>query len=90
MKTKMGEEAAGNSHKAPFATRIECHCGGAAWLAFVASEGLKGDSCYQPLVMSLYDSHKDGCWPDQHVAVAVYFCRECGDALAAWNQGPRK
>ena len=63
---------------------------GTAMLAFVASEGLKGDSCYQPLVRDLHKDGDGGCWPAQHVAVAVYFCRECGDALAMSNQGPRK
>jgi len=63
-----------------------CWCKGEARIGFVAHEGDKGDK-QKPLCTLHKNEGKGGYWPHDGVAVAVYFCRECLEATALYNQG---
>jgi hypothetical protein len=74
------------SFQNPFpATTKCCRCKGQARLAFVAHE--IGRAATKPAVCSLWPNQgKGGFWPHDHIAVAVYFCRECLQPTAIYNQ----
>jgi len=66
-----------------------CHCKGEARIGFVAHEGGQGDAGdNQKWIWTLHKNEgKGGYWLHDGVAVAVYFCRECLEATALYNQG---
>lgn len=65
-----------------------CKCKGVSRIGFVVHEGMSDDDKEGPFV---YDQHpnegKGGYWLHDRCAVAIYFCKECFEATALWNQG---
>jgi hypothetical protein len=73
------------------ATPSCCRCGGDTRHAFTASEGLTGKarqtSEEAQFVCSLHDNGGEGdFWPHDALAVAVYFCKDCLEPTALYNQ----
>ncbi len=77
-----------------------CKCGGEAHIAFVAHEGQHGvtaatkkgglatDANGQPFICSLHENKGAGSfWLHDCCAVAVYFCKDCLEVTAQYNQG---
>lgn len=102
MQVHVGKDAHKRTWQADFLPQTMCvHCGGRAELAFVAYEGLDGtsddkdengyyrDSNGQPFIATMRPAtHKDGhLWLHDCCAVAVYFCRDCLEPTAKYNQG---
>jgi hypothetical protein len=55
---------------------------------FVAHEGMEKDDKKGPRICRMHQNEgKGGYWPHDCVAVAVYFCRECFETTALFNQG---
>jgi len=85
---EIGEDGLDQSWQEEFEPAVDCvHCGGEARIAFVykeASPTKKGEK----LVVDLHhnDPKGDGFWPHDAVAVAVYFCKDCLEPTAKFNQ----
>ena len=67
-----------------------CRCGGEARLGFVAHEMDEKSSQeggeYVCGVWDNADQKKEGLWLHDACAVAVYFCKECLETTALYNQ----
>ncbi len=64
-----------------------CRCGGTARIGFVAHEGLTpGDDDAFPLYRMRENKGRGCLWPHDRVAVAVYFCKDCLETTALYNQ----
>ena len=94
MKVTLGKEGLKKTWQDDFPeTTTCCRCDGEARIGFVAHEALDKDD--QPVVPRDYIQYVtdirrnsiDGYWPHDCVAVAVYFCRECLQPTALFNQG---
>lgn len=85
MKVILGEDGLRESEQDDFPETTKCClCGGEARVAFVAHEtdGKNG------LVCGLRNNGGKGdYWPHDLIAVAIYFCRDCCEATALYNQG---
>jgi hypothetical protein len=83
MEVVIGEKGLGNSWQNEFSPTATCECGGKARIAFVAMENSReGD-----FVADLHENEgKGGFWPHDAIAVAVYFCKECLNPVAVFNQ----
>lgn len=95
MKFTLGEKGLGRSWQASFPKEVACvHCGGAARIGGVAHEALESDD--KPIVprkkpQFICDLHKNGgkgnLWLHDCCAVAIYFCKNCLEPTAKYNQG---
>jgi hypothetical protein len=64
-----------------------CRCGGVARIAFVAHEGLTSvDHDQFPLYKMRPNTGPGDMWLHDRVAVAVYFCCNCLETTALYNQ----
>jgi hypothetical protein len=84
----IGEEGLTTSHQAPFPESTKCvHCGGETRHGFTAIEGYSGT----PSKGHVCDLHENGgkgdYWLHDCCAVAVYFCKDCLNTSALYNQG---
>jgi len=84
MEITLGKKGLGNTWQQPFPEETECcRCKGAARIGFVASEG-QDEKEY---VSDLHPNEgKGGYWLHDACAVAIYFCRECLQTTALYNQ----
>lgn len=89
MKVTLGKDGLTNTWQAEFPETTECcRCGGEARIGFVAHEGMDDDDKKVPHVCGLHTNEgKGGYWLHNSCAVAVYFCRECLETTALYNQG---
>ena len=95
MKVTLGKEGLAKSWQAEFPETTECvHCKGEARIGFVAHEGMTDDDKpvwprdYVQFVADLFPNEGKGSyWLHDCCAVAVYFCRECLNPTALYNQG---
>ena len=88
MKVTLGKDGLTMSWQAKFPETTKCcRCKGVARIGFVAHERMvKGDK--KPFVCDLHKNKgKGGYWLHDCCAVAVYFCRECLETTALYNQG---
>ena len=86
MKVTIGEKGLGWTWQRKFPKTTKCgRCGGTAQIGFVAHEGLDKED-EQPKICSLHPKGR-GLWLHDCCAVAVYFCRECLNPEALFNQG---
>jgi len=86
MKVILGEEGITKTFQRDFEKTTKCcRCGGVSRIGFVAHE-LDGDE--DGHVCKLHPNEGEGgYWLHDCCAVAVYFCRECLETTAHWNQG---
>ena len=83
MKVVIGENGRAKTHQGEFPIEVTCKCGGVARMAFVAHEV----ECEPSFVYSLHDNGGKGdYWPHDACSVAVYFCKECFEAVTKFNQ----
>lgn len=95
MKVSLGKDSTEKTWQRKFPDSTECcRCGGNAEIAFVAHEGQdKDDKPIYPRDFKQFvcDFHKNEgkgkLWPHDCIAVAVYFCRDCLETTALYNQG---
>ena len=85
MKVIIGKEGLENSWQEKFPEETGCcRCGGMARIGFVAIEGKPQTEPH------IYELHQNGgrgdYWPHDYCAVAVYFCRDCLESTALYNQ----
>jgi hypothetical protein len=67
-------------------TTICCRCGGESRHAFTVKEEFIQTA--EEMVCELYSNEgKGGYWLHDVCAVAIYFCRECLEPTACYNQG---
>ena len=85
----IGEEGLKKTWQKEFPETTECcRCGGEARIGFVAHEWIDGDRVESKRVCDLHHNDgKGGYWLHDRCAVAVYFCRECLETTALYNQG---
>jgi len=88
MKVTLGKKGLSKSWQAKFPEETECcRCKEIARVGFVAHEGIDFEEHHIPL-SSLYENEgKGGFWLHDSCAVAVYFCTECLEPTALYNQG---
>jgi len=85
MQVTLGPDGLVKTWQTPFPETTECcKCGGEARFAFTAHEG----SDEMEYVRDMYsnDPNGDGLWPHDACAVAVYFCKDCLESTALYNQ----
>ena len=95
MEVSLGESGLDKTWQKEFLATTECcRCGGEARIGFVIHEGMtEEDRAIWPrdFVQFVTDLHKNegkgGLWLHDCCAVAVYFCRECLEPTALYNQG---
>ena len=92
MKVTIGKEGLNKSWQRDFPEETKCcRCGGVSRIGFVAHENMDEDDKYypdKPYVSNLHDNMGKGFyWLHDACAVAVYFCRDCLDTTALYNQG---
>ena len=97
MKVTLGKDGLGMTWQEEFPETTECcRCGGVARIGFVAHEAM-GDDDYAPgrkeerktpgYVVDMHDNEgPGGYWLHDCCAVAVYFCRDCLEPTALYNQ----
>lgn len=84
MKVSFGDGAVVKSWQDDFPVSVECvACGGLARIAFVAHEF---EANRKFAVCDLHRNDPLALWPHDSISVAVYFCQECLEATAKWNQ----
>jgi hypothetical protein len=84
MKVVIGEEGLKETWQSPFPKTTKCDkCGGTCRIGFVTKE-MKGEEEY---VCRLHENKgiKD-YWLHDSCAVAVYFCKDCLEVKAMYNQ----
>ena len=94
MDVTLGEEGLDKTWQAKFPETTECcRCGGEARIGFVGHEGMtEEDKAVWPRDFNQFvcDLHKNegkgGLWLHDCCVVAVYFCRECLEPTALYNQ----
>ena len=65
-----------------------CRCSGVARFAFAAHEGLDEETMFNDCVCNLFKNKGKGkLWLHDCVSVAIYFCKDCLEATAVYNQG---
>ena len=89
MKVTLGKDGLTKTWQAEFPETTECcRCQGEARIGFVAHEGMNDDDRETEHVCGMHQNDgKGGYWPHDCIAVAVYFCRECLETTALYNQG---
>lgn len=89
MKVTIGKEGLEKSWQDDFPEAMECPwCEGVAKIGFVAHEGFDEESSDTKSVSSLYldEGKEGGYWLHDYCAVAVYFCKDCLEITAIYNQ----
>lgn len=91
MKVTIGLKGVSKTWQDDFPDKVACSCGGKSLLAFVAHEGIDKDDKYKKgkkFVSGLLHTtgQKGGLWLHDACAVAVYFCRNCLQPTAKYNQ----
>ncbi len=94
MRVTIGEKGLQKSWQNKFPKETKCcRCEGKARIGFVAHEGTFGE--YRKIKGAkekfVYDLHKStgakgGLWLHDACAVAVYFCKDCLETTALYNQ----
>jgi len=94
MKVTIGKEGLDKTWQDRFPETTECcKCGGESLIAFVAHEGMDPDD--EPIypredvqfVCDLRENEgKGGFWVHDCCSVSVYFCEECLNPTALYNQ----
>jgi hypothetical protein len=89
MKVTIGKAGLAKTQQDEFPETTQCcKCKGEARIGFVAHEGIDMDDRKTDQVCRLhFNEGKGGMWPHDYVSVAVYFCRECLEVTALYNQG---
>jgi hypothetical protein len=89
MKVTLGKEGCSKTWQDDFPETTACRrCGGLSRIAFVAHEGMTPEDDGQQSVASLHQNGGRGdYWLHDYCAVAVYFCRDCLEPTAHYNQG---
>ena len=87
MKVTIGKEGLTKTWQDNFPETVSCvHCGGDTRIGFVAHEGI--DETLEEYVCSLHENEpKYSFWLHDCCAVAVYFCKQCLEPTAHYNQG---
>ena len=90
MQVIIGNEGLDVSFQDVFSENVKCvHCGSMARIGFVAHE-MDEDEISEgkgiQYVCQLHDNEKEDMWLHDACAVAVYFCTECLDTTAVYNQ----
>lgn len=94
MKTTLGKEGLGKTWQESFPETTECHqCDGEARIAFVAHETIDDEDRAPRLegdpparVRDLHANEDNSLWLHDSCCVAVYFCQECLEPTALYNQ----
>ena len=90
MNVTIGKDGLIKTWQAKFPETTSCvHCGGESRIGFVAHEGLDGagDGQGTDHVCGLHVNGGSGdYWLHDCCAVAVYFCKECLETTALYNQ----
>lgn len=90
MQITFGKEGCAKTWQAEFPELARCcQCGGQARIAFVAHEAKDGERLTRKdCLCSLHATtgKKGGLWLHDVCAVAVYFCPDCGEVTALYNQ----
>jgi len=85
MKVVIGNEGLIETFQDHFVENVECvHCGSTARIGFVAHEIDKENGVQY--VCDLHNNEKGNMWLHDACCVAVYFCTECLDVTAKYNQ----
>ena len=91
MKVTIGKEGLSKSWQAKFPEETECcRCKGIARIGLVIQEkkAAKPGKLPQAFVCHLHQNEgKGGYWLHDLCAVAVYFCKDCLEPTALYNQG---
>jgi len=89
MEITLGKEGLEKTWQAKFPeTTICCRCKGLSRIGFVAHEHMSEADNDGPFVYSLHPNEgKGGFWLHDCCAVAVYFCVDCLNPTALYNQG---
>lgn len=89
MKVTVGEKGLTKTWQNDFPKTTECcKCGGESRVGFVAHEGFDKSDNNGELVCFLYENEgKGNFWLHDYCAVAVYFCKDCLETTALYNQG---
>ena len=89
MEVTLGKEGLKKTWQAEFPETITCcQCDGEARIGFVAHEHMSDNDSSGPYVCSLHRNEgKGGFWLHDCCAVAIYFCKECLETTALYNQG---
>jgi hypothetical protein len=90
-KVIIGTDGLNYTWQKPFEEEVECkYCGGTARIAFVVFESQqKTFNDNENFVCNLHknDPEGKGYWLHDCCAVAVYFCKQCLEPTAKYNQG---
>ena len=88
MKITLGREGLDKTHQDEFPEKTTCcHCSGESRIGFVAHEYIEEDDCEGPFVCNLHKNKGKGdFWLHDCCAVAVYFCKDCLNVTALYNQ----
>ncbi len=94
MKVTIGEAGLKDTWQGEFPKETKCvHCKGVARIGFVVCECLDEDdnaknTPYEERVCALHGStgEKGGLWLHDCVSVAIYFCCDCLNTTALYNQ----
>ena len=90
MKVTLGEAGLSMSHQAAFPETTKCvHCDGESRIGFVAHEGMEKGEIGDGFLCNLHknDPKGNGYWLHDCCPVAVYFCKNCLNTTALYNQG---
>lgn len=87
MQVTLGEAGLSKTWQMPFEPETTCiHCGNVARIGFVAHEGFGRAQEHAQYVCNLHSNGDGGYWLHDVCAVAVYFCTECLNVTALYNQ----
>lgn len=88
MKVIIGEEGVTKTWQEEFPKETKCvHCGGVSRIGFVAHEGMGENLSQSEYICSLHPNRGKGeYWLHDCCTVAIYFCKECLEPTALYNQ----
>lgn len=88
MRITYGEEGLNRSWQNDFPKITECcHCGGNSRIGFVAHEAIEPDDFSDQRLCFLHENKGKGeYWLHDVCSVAVYFCKDCLNPTALYNQ----
>ena len=74
------------TYQKPFPRQMDCpHCRSTARIALTAIEQSSGTPD-KGHVCNLHRNTEKAFWPHDCIAFAIYFCKECREAMVIWNQ----
>jgi len=87
MEVTIGKEGLEKTWQENFPETTECcRCNGISRIGFVAHEGMSPSK--GPFICELHaNDGKGNYWLHDVCAVAVYFCKDCLETTALYNQG---